>query len=85
MQKCWLVFKKNYKLPHNILQAHGDPMGGCLAEVSVGKHERGEQGPEVEAQAQPTGADLYLHSWHTALHGLAGGVRPEEWREKVSV
>lgn len=53
-------------------------MGGCLAEVSVGKHERGEQGPEVEAQAQPTGADLHPHSWHTALHGLGGGVRPEE-------
>lgn len=45
-----------------------------LAEVSVREDERGDQGPEVEAEAQPAGAHLHPHSGHDALHGLGGGV-----------
>lgn len=45
------------------------------AEISIRKNERSDEGPEVESQAQPTGAHLHPHSWHCALHRLGGGVR----------
>lgn len=44
------------------------------AEIPIREDERGDEGPEVESKAQPAGAHLYPHSWHTALHGLGGGV-----------
>lgn len=49
-----------------------------LAEVSVAEHQRGDEGPEVDAQAKPTGADLHPHGWHGALHGIIVCVRPGE-------
>lgn len=49
----------------------------CSIEIPVGEEERGHQGPEEEAQAQPAGAHLHPHSRHAALHGLGAGVRSE--------
>lgn len=47
------------------------------AEIPIREDERGDEGPEVEPEAQPAGAHLHPHSWHTALHGLGGGVWSE--------
>lgn len=38
------------------------------AEVPVREDERGDEGPEVEAEAQPAGAHLHPHGRHVALH-----------------
>lgn len=46
----------------------------CLAEIPVREDKRGDEGPEVEPEAQPARAHLHPHSWHRALHGLCGGV-----------
>lgn len=48
------------------------------AEVSVRKHKRGHQGPEVEGQADPAGADLHPHGRHGALHDLVFSVGSDE-------
>lgn len=53
-----------------------------LAEVSVWEHQRGHQGPEIDSQAQPAGADLHPHGRHGGLHGLVVGVWPDEPRAK---
>lgn len=44
------------------------------AEIPVGEEERGDECPEEEPEAQPAGAYLHPHSWHTAPHGLGFGV-----------
>lgn len=49
----------------------------CSAEIPVREDERGDEGPEKDREAQPAGAHLHPHSWHTALHGLGGGVWSE--------
>lgn len=49
----------------------------CLTEIPVREEERGHEGPEEEAQAQPAGAHLHPHSRHAALHGLGAGVWSE--------
>lgn len=46
-------------------------------EIPIGEDERGDEGPEVDSEAQPAGAHLHPHSWHTALHGLGGGLWSE--------
>ena len=55
-----------------------DRLHRFLAEVSVGEHQRGHQGPQVEGQAQPAGADLHPDRWYGGLHGLIVGLRPDE-------
>lgn len=49
----------------------------CSVEIPVREDERGNEGPEVEPEAQPAGAHLHPNSRHAALHGLGGGVRSE--------
>lgn len=46
----------------------------CLAEIPVREDKGGDEGPEVEAEAQPARAHLHPHSWHGALHGPGVGV-----------
>lgn len=53
----------------------------CSAEIPVREDERGDEGPEKDPEAQPAGAHLHPHSWHTALHGLGGGVWSEGGHE----
>lgn len=55
---------------------------GCSAEIPVREDNRGQEGPEVEAEAQPAGAHLHPHSWHAALHGLRGDVRSEDTQRR---
>ena len=40
------------------------------AEVSVGEDHGGHQGPQVDGQTQPAGADLHPHGWHGGPHVL---------------
>lgn len=51
-----------------------------LAEVSVREHKRGHQGPDIDGQSEPAGADLHPHCRHGALHGLVVWVGPDEPR-----
>lgn len=51
------------------------------AEISVGEEDRAQEGPKVESQSQPAGADLHPHCRHAALHGLGGSVRPVRRKE----
>lgn len=44
------------------------------AEIPVREDKRGNKRPEEERETQPAGAHLHPHSWHTALHGMGGGV-----------
>lgn len=45
------------------------------AEVSTGEDEWGHEGPSVEEEADPAGADLDPHSWPLPGHVLELGVR----------
>lgn len=47
-----------------------------LIELSVGENQRRHQGPQVEGETEPAGADLHPHRGHGALHGLKVGVWP---------
>lgn len=51
----------------------------CLAEIPVREDKRGNEGPEVEQEAQPARAHLHPYGWHDALHGIGGGV----WSERA--
>lgn len=53
-----------------------------LVEVPVGEHERGHQGPQVEGQAEPAGADLHPDGRHGGLHGVVVGLWPGEPRTR---
>lgn len=55
-----------------------------LAEIPVREHQRSHQSPEIEAQADPAGADLHPDGWHAGLHGVVVSIRPRESQETVS-
>lgn len=57
----------------------------ALAEVSARQHQWSHQGPEIEGQAEPAGADLHPDGRHAGLHGLVVGVWPGESEGRVIV
>ena len=51
------------------------------AEVSIGDDEWSHEGPNVEEEADPAGADLDPHSWPLAGHTLELCVRAKKTEE----
>lgn len=51
--------------------------------IPVDQHQRSHQGPHVEGDADPAGADLHPHRGPPAAHGLVAGVRAAGTQEQV--
>lgn len=56
-------------------ETNGKEKTVCSVEISVGEDERGDEGPQIQAETQPAGTHLHPQGRHAGLHGLGGGVR----------